>query len=161
MSVLMCVCAPVLPQVIEGCTVEENSGEIPLASLAHVRKYMIIMCYVYAYIFVPSYIPLVFVGIIMIYICVSVNDDDRPGLSSSHLMICGSTAVSVCRFYWQGLAHESRCYLKQVSSLTQSSYIQHCPLYQTMYPKVYKYRQMSPTIFHGGRNKTKCQSALQ
>ena len=42
MSVLMCVCAPVLSQVMEGCTVEENSGEIPVASLAHVRKYMIL-----------------------------------------------------------------------------------------------------------------------
>ena len=41
-SVLMCVCAPDLHQVMEGCTVEENSGEIELASLAHVRKYMIL-----------------------------------------------------------------------------------------------------------------------
>ena len=47
MSVLMCVCAPVLSQMMEGCTVEENSGEIPVASLAHVRKY-IILCNVLA-----------------------------------------------------------------------------------------------------------------
>ena len=44
MSVLMCVCAPVLSQVMEGCTVEENSGEIPLASLAHVRSKYMILC---------------------------------------------------------------------------------------------------------------------
>ena len=45
MFVLMCVCAPVLPQMMEGCTVEENSGEIPLALLAHVREYMICVMY--------------------------------------------------------------------------------------------------------------------
>ena len=42
MSVPMCVCAPVLLQMMEGCTVEENNGEIRVASLAHVRKYMIL-----------------------------------------------------------------------------------------------------------------------
>ena len=67
MSVLMCVCAPVLPQMMEGCTVEENSGEIPLASLAHVRSKYMILCtcieQLINHLFVPSYIPLVFVGV--------------------------------------------------------------------------------------------------
>ena len=69
MSVLMCVCAPVLPQIMEGCTVEVNSGEIPLASLAHVRKYMILCTCIEQLIknlFVQGCFPLVFVGIIMI-----------------------------------------------------------------------------------------------
>ena len=81
MSVLMCVCVPVLPQMMEGCTVEENSGEIPVASLAHVRKPMILCnilsnsynTYLYQ---VIDHISTCVCGYNNDF-CVSVNDDDR------------------------------------------------------------------------------------